>query len=336
MIRVACLGAGYFSQFHYESWARMDGARAVAACDRDSAKADAIGLTVYTDLADMLQAETPDLLDIIVPPPGHAEAIRTALAHGVRWIICQKPFCENLDEARALTDEAEAAGATLIVHENFRFQPWFREIKRALDDGRIGAAYQCGFRLRPGDGQGPDAYLNRQPYFQTMPRFLIHETGVHFIDVFRFLFGDPDHAYADLRRLNPVIAGEDAGFFLLDHPNGVRTLFDGNRLMDHVADNHRLTMGEALIEGEAGALTLAGDGSVAFRAKGSKTSEQVLGADTGRGFAGDCVHALQSHVIAAMNDQGALENTAREYLEVIEIEAALYRSAEEGQKVSLR
>ena len=34
----------------------------------------------------------------------------------------------------------------------------------------------------PGDGQGPDAYLARQPYFQAMERFLVHETAIHLID----------------------------------------------------------------------------------------------------------------------------------------------------------
>ena len=34
------------------------------------------------------------------------------------------------------------------------------------------------------------AYLERQPYFQTMPRFLVHETAIHLVDVFRFLLGE--------------------------------------------------------------------------------------------------------------------------------------------------
>ena len=49
------------------------------------------------------------------------------------------------------------------------------------------------------------------------------------------MFGDVSHVYADLRRLNPVIAGEDAGLILFDFANGARGLFDGNRLADHRA-----------------------------------------------------------------------------------------------------
>lgn len=335
MIRVACLGAGYFSQFHYAAWARMDEADCVATCDRDLEAAQVTGLPAYEDLAAMLAAARPDLLDIIVPPDGHRAAIETALAAGVRTIICQKPFCHDLAEAEAITAAAEAAGALLVVHDNFRFMPWYRLMKSVLDEGCLGTPLQATFRLRPGDGQGPRAYLDRQPYFQTMPRFMVHETAVHWIDTFRFLFGAPEAVYADLRRINPAIAGEDAGFVLFDHPGGLRALFDGNRLLDHAADNLRRTMGEALIEGTDGSLVLLGDGSVSFRAFGTREVETVLPPERSRNFGGDCVYHLQRHVVEALRAGVRPENTARDYLEVLRIEQAIYASAAVGAKVRL-
>ncbi len=334
-IRVACLGAGYFSQFHYGSWKRMAGAVAVASCNRDIRKARATGLPAYDDLDEMLTAEQPDLLDIILPPVAHATAIRTALDHGVKWMICQKPFCQSLAEAKAITAEAEALGATIIIHENFRFQPWYRAIKAALDLGRIGTPLQATFRLRPGDGQGPRAYLDRQPYFQKMRQFLVHETAVHWVDTFRFLFGGPRAVYADLRQVNPAIAGEDAGHILFDHADGLKALFDGNRCLDHAADNQRRTMGEALIEGTLGSLSLGGDGAVSLRAFGQRDAQEILPPDSWDGFGGDCVHALQSHVISGLLEGTPLENTAQDYLEVIRIEEAVYRSDAEARKISL-
>lgn len=336
ILKVACVGAGYFSQFHYGSWARMGRVALVGSCNRDLEKARATGLPAYADLHLMLTAQTPDLLDIILPPVAHAQAIRTALAAGLKWIICQKPFCRDLEEAQQITNEAEAAGATIIVHENFRFQPWYRAIKQALARGDLGVVHQATFRLRPGDGQGPDAYLARQPYFQKMPRFLVHETAVHWVDTFRFLLGDPVSVYADLRRLNPAIAGEDAGYILFEHPGGVRALFDGNRHLDHDADNLRRTMGEALIEGTEGAIELRGDGAVRIRSFGSSDWTVLLAADTWDGFGGDCVHALQSHVVAGILDGTELENRAQDYLVVEQIEAAIYASAEHGQKQVLQ
>ena len=334
-LRVACVGAGYFSRFHYGSWARMDDVQLVGSCNRDIEKAQATGLTAYSDLSAMLSGQTPDLLDVILPPIAHAETIRTALKAGIKWIVCQNPFCLDLAEGRQITAEADAIGATIIVHENFRFQPWFRAIKRAVDDNVIGRVRQITFRLRPGDGQGPDAYLKRQPYFQSMPRLLIHETGVHYIDTFRYLIGNPLSVYADLRRENPVIAGEDAGYMMFEHADGVRALFDGNRTLDHAADNLRRTMGEALIEGSQGTISLLGDGSVWLRAFHAQSETALLPADTWDGFGGDCVHALQSHVVSGILKGTPLENTAGDYLNVVEIENAVYASSETGRKIKL-
>ena len=335
-LRVACVGAGYFSRFHYESWARMPRVDLVASCNRDISKAKATGLPAYSDLPLMIHDQKPDLLDIILPPEAHAQTIRAALEHGIKTMICQKPFCQNLTEARQITEEAEAAGALIIVHENFRFQPWYRAIKAALEAGKVGALQQVTFRLRPGDGQGPQAYLDRQPYFQKMERFLVHETAVHWVDTFRFLLGDPTAVYADLRKVNQHIAGEDAGYILFDHADGVRALFDGNRNLDHDADNKRRTMGEALVEGTNGVLTLKGDGSIWLRAFESQSSELLLSPDRWDGFGGDCVHQLQSHVVSGLLDGAQLENRARDYLAVIEIEEAIYHSAETGAKIRLK
>ncbi|MFD0981995.1 Gfo/Idh/MocA family protein [Tropicimonas aquimaris] len=334
-LRVACVGAGYFSQFQYDSWARIDRVELVGSCNRDINKARKTGLPAYNDLALMLEETRPDILDIILPPIVHAATIRTALDAGIPTVICQKPFCNDLEEARQVVAEAREAGARIVIHENFRFQPWYRRIKAAIEDGAVGEVLQVTFRLRPGDGQGPDAYLDRQPYFQQMEKFLVRETGIHWVDTFRYLLGNPRSVYADLRQINPAIAGEDAGYVLCEHDGGVRALFDGNRCLDHDAENRRRTMGEALVEGTAGTITLTGDGAVSLRRFGTSETTQLLPPDTTNGFGGDCVHALQSHVVSGLLDGKPLENLAEDYLSVMRIEKAIYDSADGGRKIVL-
>ena len=124
-LSVGCIGAGYFSQFHYEAWRRIDGALPIASVDRDPEKAEATGLRAYVEIEDMLTAEQPDIVDIITPPPTHFDTISAALAHRPKAIICQKPFCKTLEQARSAVDLSAEAGVPLIVHENFRFQPWY-------------------------------------------------------------------------------------------------------------------------------------------------------------------------------------------------------------------
>lgn len=245
-LKVCTVGAGYFAQFHHDGWARNEDVTLSAVCDSsdDAARATAEKHGIpgtYTDLDAMLDAEKPDLLDIVTPPPTHFGFITSAIERKIRCIMCQKPFCETLELAEKATALAEAAGLVLVVHENFRWQPWHVHARQIIDQGALGQMYQITFRLRPGDGQGRDAYMERQPYFQTMEKFLVHETAIHLIDVFRFLLNEePSAVYAALRRLNPAIKGEDAGMMLFDFPSGARAVFDGAHLESRSADHYDL------------------------------------------------------------------------------------------------
>lgn len=339
-LKVLTIGAGYFAQFHHDAWSRMDEVDLVGICDRDGAKAAAaaerFGVPhAGSDPQAMMAELKPDLIDIATPPASHLALIRLAVEAGLP-AICQKAFCRNLEEAEEATRLAEAAGTMLVVHENFRFQPWFQETRRLIEAGRLGRLYSVNFRLRPGDGQGPKAYLDRQPYFQTMERLLVHETAIHFIDVFRFLLGEVEALYARLARLNPVIAGEDAGVILFEFASSARALFDGNRLSDHIAQDRRRTMGEMFVEGSAGTLRLDGDGQLYLRAFGSNHEEPVSYPWENRGFAGDSVLRLQRHVVNHLRNGTPVANRARDYLENLRIEEAVYRSSRQGTREILR
>ncbi|MEM6761429.1 MAG: Gfo/Idh/MocA family oxidoreductase [Pseudomonadota bacterium] len=335
-LKVATIGAGYFSQFHHAAWAAEPRVHLAAVCDAEPDKAAAMASAhgapkTYADPADMIAAEKPDLVDIITPPATHKALIDLTAGAGIAT-ICQKAFCRSYSEAKDVAAAAAAAEITLVVHENFRFSPWYRTAKTLLSEGVLGEVYQATFRLRPGDGQGPNAYLDRQPYFQTMERFLVHETAIHFIDTFRYLFGEPLSVYADLRRLNPVIAGEDAGHMLFDFGGGVRALFDGNRLADHAAANRRLTMGEFLLEGSHATLSINGDGRMALRSFGSNDAVRHDYPMDRNAFAGGAVAALQAHVVDHLLNGTPVENEAGSYLKNLAIEDAVYASAEEGRR----
>lgn len=336
VIKVACVGAGYFSQFHYEAWTRIDEVELVASVDQNIDAAKKTGVPPFSDLKTMLQDAAPHVVDIITPPSTHFEMISQCINAEVDLLICQKPFCTSLEEAERAVILCEQAGIPLIIHENFRFQPWYRVLKQAMDDGQVGDVHQLTFKLRTGDGQGHKAYLDRQPYFQKMEKFLIYETGVHWVDTFCFLMGEPTSIYADLRRMNQAISGEDAGYFIMGFDGDRRALFDGNRHLDHESSNCRLTFGDCQIEGTDGTLSLDGEGRVYLRPFGSVESTLLYeGPTDASGFAGDCVHALQCHIVEGINGRIAFENTGRDYLNVLTLVDAIYQSNERGQKITL-
>ena len=335
--RVAMVGAGYFARFQLEGW-RDCGVKVVALCDTRQERAQALAQEfdipfVVDDAQVLLDTAEPTLLDVVLPPAAQDAVVTAALARGIAT-ICQKPFGIDLAQAEAMAATAQRHDTMLAVHENFRFTPWFRECRRLIDAGFFGRVHGISFRLRPGDGQGPGAYLDRQPYFQTMPQLLVRETAVHFIDSFRYLLGEVRAVTARLRRLNPAIAAEDAGVILFEFDDNRCGLFDGNRLNDHVARNTRLTMGEMWLEGETGVMRLDGDASMWWKPDHGPEVEHVYPHDAPGAFGGACT-ALQAHVLAHLQQGATLENSAQDYLANLRVQAAVYHSHHTGRRVAM-
>lgn len=337
--RIAVVGAGFFSQFHLEGWAGMADVEIAGLCDADFARAAALAqrfgvARTFTNVAQMLDALEPDLVDVVTPPASHGEVLDAIFARKLP-AICQKPFGASYAQALAFTDRACRQGTALVVHENFRFMPWFREARRLIDAGRLGALHGISFRLRPGDGQGARAYLDRQPYFQTMPRLLVVETGIHLIDTFRYLMGEVHAVYARLRRLNPVLQGEDAGLITFEFEGGSAGLFDGNRLNDHVAANPRRTMGEMWLEGGAGILRLDGEARLWFKPHHGEETEHLYERGNALSFGGGACAALQRHVLDSLGTGRTPENSARDYLQNLRVQEAIYASHHSGRRIAL-
>src|SRR5680860_251015 len=269
-LKGVCIGAGYFSQFHFEAWQRIEEVNIVGVCDMDIEKSKTIceknGFkNAYTDVAEIFEKEQPDFVDIFTPPETHLELCLLAVKFGIH-IICQKPLAPKYSQAEHIAEAIRASEVRLMVHENYRFQPWHREIKKLLDSNIIGEhLHSINLRMRMGDGWQEDAYMNRQPYFREMRKLLIYETGIHFIDVFRYLGGEINKVYAKLKTLNKNIKGEDFAWVQFEFEKGALGFLDANRYNENTAEDPRLTFGAVLIEGNEGSLRLYDDGSITIQ-----------------------------------------------------------------------
>ena len=106
-------------------------------------------MPAFSTLGELIEKTKPDLLDIVTPPETHLALVREAAARGLP-VICQKALAPTYAEAVELVEAAERAGIALVVHENFRWQPWYREARRFVQEGRFGKLHSVAFRLRPG------------------------------------------------------------------------------------------------------------------------------------------------------------------------------------------
>lgn len=331
-LKGAVIGAGYFSHFHYDAWNRIDGVDIVACCDVDEAKAGEVAkkygiANIHADYRTMLDEVDVDFVDIITRPDTHLSIGREIADRGID-MICQKPLAPTAEEAHELVDVTSRV--RFMVHENFRFQPWYRETKKLLDSQEVGdKLHTITFRNRAGDGHGDDAYLARQPYFQTMEKFLIFEAGIHTIDTFRYLGGEIDSAWCLHRKLNPVIKGEDTALGVFRFAGEGMALYDANRFNESTSANQRYTFGELLVEGNGGSIRLYDDGRLTIQNLGEPERDHDY-VPSKHGFAGDCVHATQQHFVDGLRSGEAFETDGASYLKSIAVQEAMYRSAESG------
>jgi D-apiose dehydrogenase len=337
-LKGVAVGAGYFAPFHIEAWSRIAEVEIAAICDRVEDKARTLGERfgvprVYDDWRVMIDSERPDFVDIITPPVTHADMCAYAGERGVH-VICQKPLAPSFDESRRIVETVEKAGVRFMVHENFRWQPWYRTIKGLQRDGAIGDFTHVHFMMRTGDGWGPDAYLARQPFFREYPRLLVYETGVHFIDTFRYLLGEVTSVHAHLRRLNPAIRGEDAGHVFLTFEGGATAVWDANRYNEIETSSPRYTFGQLRIDATAGHLTMDPESHLRMKRLGEPACE-VDYVRENRNFAGDCVYALQRHFVECLHTGAPFESHGRDYLKTVAVVEAAYASAAAGQRVHL-
>jgi len=337
-LRGVATGAGYFSHFQYEAWNRIPEVEIVALNNRTASKGQEVqekyGIPrFYDDFHEMIDVEKPDFIDIITPPETHLEQCRYAAERGVA-IICQKPLAPTLEESQQIVDIVREHNVPFMVHENFRWQPWYREIKRLLDADLLGEVFHMHFMMRTGDGWRDDAYIPRQPFFRDYPRLLIYETGIHFIDTFRYLLGDIETLYAKLRRLNPVIKGEEAGQVFFTFENGATAIFDANRYNETEVDNPRYTFGTLRIDASKGHLELDTNGKITIKLLGEPSYQHHYDHQD-INFAGDCVYALQRHFVDEFLNGKQFESTGEDYLKDVMAVEACYDSNARGLPIAL-
>jgi predicted dehydrogenase len=220
----------------------------------------------------------------------------------------------------------------LIVHENWRFQAWYRETRRLIDAGAFGRVFHAGFRLRAGDGRGPEPYTV-QPYFREMPRLLIYETLVHFLDIFRYLAGEIESVYCVTRRVNPAIRGEDYAVVETRFAGGAHGLIDANRISGPSPPSP--TFGELFVEGDLGCLRMTPEGDL-FTARYGEPEQPHRYDKPSAGYRGDSVRAFQQHAAECLRSGEPAESEGRAYLATVAAVEACYRSAASGKVEAVR
>jgi predicted dehydrogenase len=318
------------SAFHLRGWQRIpeveivalaDPARAAAA-ERQSAFAPSA--QIYPSIEAMLAAERLDFVDIISPPWLHADHCRRAHAAGLH-VICQKPLCPELDEARALVRDLGASARLFAVHENHRHRPWFAEVRRRHAAGFFG-------NVRFLRIEQLDPYEPAETFKANAPRGVVLEYGTHLIDMLRALMGEPAAVHARFHAPSPRVRAESLAHLVFDCGDATATI-------DVAWKAGGVQQGSFLLVGDRGEAFYEGRLTRGDHARFRLVQGNQVVLDETRCPTDDYAesfYALEREVTDAMLAGRRSESSADDNLNTLAATFACYESAAEAKPIALR
>ena len=150
-IRVLVLGLGNFGH----SWATWvvpscnDCANLVGVVDKRTERWQGVweGIPKFEDLTIALEETKPDLVINVTPPDVHCELSAMILRKNIA-VLCEKPIADNYENAVTMGNVLKETNGSLMIGENYRYYPVFREAKKILQTSNLGKIHQvqCSFR----------------------------------------------------------------------------------------------------------------------------------------------------------------------------------------------
>ncbi len=222
MIRAAIVGLGRWGQNLVESTqGRTDKIRFTTGVARTSGReafADKHGLTLIGDYAAVLA--DPDIHAVVLATPHsqHAGQIIAAARAG-KHVFTEKPFALTMASAEAAAAACAEARRVLAVGYNWRYQPALQEIRRMVQDGRLGRLLHI-----EGNFNGPSVSRFAKEHWRQHPdegpAGGMTGRGVHVVDAMMYLAGRVESVFAQSYRLALDYGLDDTTSALFKFRNG--------------------------------------------------------------------------------------------------------------------
>lgn len=197
-LKVGVIGAGAMGASHVATLASgVPSAEVTRVFDMDTARAKEVASSIGVEIADSADAlvDGSDVDAVVIASPDftHTDLVLACLRAG-KPVLCEKPLAVTAEEARTVVDAEVALGRRLVqVGFNRRFDPGFRDLKKSIDDGSLGA-----IRVLHG------IHRNASSSTSTDDAGLVTGSMIHEFDTFRWLLGGE---IVGIRVESPVVDG---------------------------------------------------------------------------------------------------------------------------------
>jgi len=142
MLRIAIVGCGKIADQHVQVIQRIPDCAIVSLCDRELLMArqlaERFGISEYfSELSEMLESVSPDIVHITTPPQGHFLLAKQCLESGSH-VYLEKPFTVTYQEAESLIQLAESSGLKITAGHNYQFTLEMLEMRQLINEGFLG------------------------------------------------------------------------------------------------------------------------------------------------------------------------------------------------------
>ena len=338
-LKFAIFGCGFWSQFQLGAWTEIAGVECVALYNRTKSKADKLARRfnvprIYDCAEELLKHEKLDFVDIITDVDTHYQFVEIAVKAGVKYVICQKPMAQNFKTAQKMVRLCNEAGVKLYIHENFRWQVPIRRFKEILDSGIIGKP----FKARVSFNSGFPVFDN-QPFLAELDKFILTDMGSHVLDVTRFLFGDCNKLWCQIKTVNPKIKGEDVAAVLMQMENDMPVYAELSYAS--LVEDDAFTTVFVFVEGEKGSAYLGPGFEIRITDKKNTTSEKVefqnyTWADPDYLVVHHSGVPVNQNILNDIKGNAKAETTGEDNFETVKLVWACYESAATGELVDIK
>ena len=142
-MRVGLLGAGRIGVMHAETLASLPEVSDLVVADVDQARARVVADKVGASSAAMDAVLTSGRVDAIViaaATTAHAELVHRAADAGLP-VFCEKPLAADVAGTRAVLEHVAAAGVSLQMGFQRRFDAGYRAARAAAESGELGIVH---------------------------------------------------------------------------------------------------------------------------------------------------------------------------------------------------
>jgi len=182
----------------------------------EQVRADLPDARVVANLDALLEVDGLDLVVLATPSGLHARQARQCIEAGIA-VVVDKPLATNATEALAVADAASAAGVTLTVFQNRRFDAEHVAARETVRSGRLGEVFRHEFRWERWRPTPKDRW--RENASAAEGGGILLDLHSHMIDAAVDLFGPIDTVYAEVAAR--TTAAEDDAFLACRHTSGV-------------------------------------------------------------------------------------------------------------------